>query len=106
MNTLVLTITVLLAFALVATGAPAIASAQYLGNAGAGDGTGNLTLEEALELQRERVGGPIVGIHHSGPSVPQPDIGMYIIMGAVFGSVSAVFFIKGRSGRYAAIEKR
>ena len=56
-NTLVLTVTVLLTFALVAAGAPAIASAQYLGNVGSDvdDQTG--TLKEAMQI---------------GPGIPPP----------------------------------
>ena len=53
-NTLVLAVTVLLTFALVAAGVPAIASAQYFGNDGAGKVDAS-TLEEVLKIKSDQV---------------------------------------------------
>ena len=103
MNILVLTVAVLLTFALVAVGAPAIASAQYLGNAGTGKVDAS-TLEEVLKIKSDQVQ-LVNDIKYSTwnfyPHPPQ--LGTFVIVGAAVGSVAAVFFIKGRSGRYAAM---
>ena len=53
-NTLVLTVTVLLTFTLVAAGAPASASAQYFGNDGAGKVDASM-LEEVLKIKSDQV---------------------------------------------------
>jgi len=84
----------------------AIAFAQYMGNVGSEGETGSYTLEEALELQRRRIesaeANPGTG---SGTPVISADgvVGAAVISAAVFGSISAAFFIRGRSGKYAAM---
>jgi hypothetical protein len=84
----------------------AVAFAQYMGNVGSEGQTGTYTLEEALELQRRRVESAAAN-PASGSGTPYLDaggvIGAAAIAFAVFGSISALFFIKGRSGKYAAM---
>jgi hypothetical protein len=83
-----------------------IAFAQYMGNVGSGGETGSYTLEEALELQRRRIqsaeANPSSG---SGTPYISADgvVGASIIAGAVFGGIAGAFFLKGRSGKYAAM---
>lgn len=63
------------------------------------------TISDAVKLARERVktaqenpgsgsGTPIMSIDGA--------LGASVISGAVFGGIAAAFFVKGRSGRYAA----
>lgn len=84
----------------------AVAFAQYMGNVGGDGETGSYTLEEALELQRRRIesaeANPAAG---SGTPYISADgvVGAAIIAAAVFGSVSGAFFLKSRSGKYAAM---
>ena len=83
-----------------------VAFAQYMGNVGSGGETGTYTLEEALELQRRRIesaeANPAAG---SGTPVLSADgiFGAAAITAAVFGSMSAALFLRGRSGKYAAM---
>ena len=83
-----------------------IAFAQYMGNVGSEGETGSYTLEEALELQRRRIqsaeANPAAG---SGTPYISADgvVGASIIAGAVFGGIAGAFFLKGRSGKYAAM---
>jgi len=83
-----------------------IAFAQYMGNVGAGGETGTFTLEEALELQRRRIesaeANPASG---SGTPVLSADgiFGAAAITAAVFGGMSGALFLRGRSGKYAAM---
>ncbi len=102
-NALVLTVTVILTFALVATGAPAIASAQYLGNDGAGKVDAS-TLEEVLKIKSDQVR-LVEDMKYPtwNPYPHHPQLGTFVIAGAAVGGVTAVFLIKGRSGRYAAM---
>ena len=83
-----------------------IAYAQYMGNVGDKGQTGSYTLEEALEIQRRRVEAAEAN-PASGSGTPYLDasgvLGASIIAGAVFGGISAAFFIRGRSGKYAAM---
>ena len=83
-----------------------VAFAQYMGNVGSGGETGAYTLEEALEIQRRRVEAAEAN-PASGSGTPYLDasgvVGASIIAGAVFGGISAAFFIRGRSGKYAAM---
>ena len=88
----ILTVTVLLTLAL-AVGAPTIASAQVLG-------TDPKTLEEVLKLQEYTIS--------VSPPNDQPDphfmfIGIMIVTFIGLGIIAAVFFIKGRSGKYTTI---
>lgn len=81
------------------------AFAQYMGNVGQGEETGSNTLEEALKLQAARVK---VAAENpaTGSGTPYLDasgvLGASAIAGAVFGGIAATFFLRGRSGRYAA----
>ena len=83
-----------------------VAFAQYLGNVGSQGETGKYTLEEALKLQRLRIesveANPQAG---SGTPVMDADgvFGAAAISAAVFGSVAGALFLKGRSGKYAAM---
>ena len=83
-----------------------IAFAQYMGNVGSGGETGAYTLEEALEIQRRRIEAAEAN-PASGSGTPYLDasgvVGASVIAGAVFGGIAAAFFIRGRSGKYAAM---
>ena len=83
-----------------------IAYAQYMGNVGDQGQTGAYTLEEALEIQRRRIEAAEAN-PASGSGTPYLDasgvVGASIIAGAVFGGIAAAFFIRGRSGKYAAM---
>ncbi len=83
-----------------------VAFAQYMGNVGSGGETGAYTLEEALEIQRRRIDAAEAN-PASGSGTPYLDasgvVGASIIAGAVFGGIAAAFFIRGRSGKYAAM---
>lgn len=96
----------ILAVAVISLGLTEHAFAQYMGNVDQSSGkTGKNTLEEALKLQRERVesakSNPATG---SGTPYLAADgvLGASAIAAAVFGGIAAAFFIRGRSGRYAA----
>jgi hypothetical protein len=107
MNTKVLLTASLLAVFFFGTfGAASVAFAQYMGNVGSEGETGAYTLEEALEIQRRRVEAAEAN-PASGSGTPYLDasgvVGASIIAGAVFGGISAAFFIRGRSGKYAAM---
>ncbi len=82
------------------TGASSIAFGQYLGNVGDAGETGQNTLEETLELAKRRIPG-------SGSGTPYLDatgvLGASVIAGAVFGGIAGAFFVRARSGKYAAM---
>lgn len=105
MKTSLLIVSVLAIYVLGYYGAYSLAAAQYMGNVGSGGETGVNTLEENLELARRRIeaadANPASG---SGTPYLSADgvIGASAIAGAVFGGISAAFFIRGRSGKYAA----
>mgnify|MGYP006865017295 CR=1 FL=1 len=84
----------------------AVAFAQYMGNVGDSGETGTYTLEEALELQRRRIESANAN-PASGSGTPYLDaggvIGAAVIAGAVFGGIAGAFFIRGMSGKYAAM---
>ena len=84
----------------------AIAFAQYMGNVGSEGQTGSYTLEEALEIQRRRIEAAEAN-PASGSGTPYLDasgvVGASVIAGAVFGGIAGAFFIRGRSGKYAAM---
>lgn len=92
--------------ALGSMGLAADAFAQYFGNVGDGGETGKNTLEEALALQRARVDSvatnPGAG---SGTPYLSADsvVGATAISAAIFGGIAATFFIRARSGKYAAM---
>ena len=98
--------TAILAFAVISIGMMTEqAFAQYMGNVDQSGKTGKNTLEETLKLQRERVEyaqeNPATG---SGTPYLAADgvLGASAISAAIFGGIAAAFFIRGRSGRYAA----
>ena len=98
--------TMLAVFFFGAIGAAGVAFAQYMGNVGQGGETGQYTLEEALELQRRRIEAAEAN-PASGSGTPYLDaggiVGASVIAGAVFGGIAGAFFLKGRSGKYAAM---
>ncbi len=86
-------------------GTAGLAYAQYMGNVGVGGETGSSTLEETLQLARDRV--EYVNANPgSGSGTPYLDasgiLGSTIIAGAVFGGMAGALFLKGRQGKYAA----
>ena len=95
----ILTVTVLLTLTLTA-GAPTIVSAQYFGNMSAGGETGVRTLEEALKIQEGRVP---VSQYGNLYSEPPPHSMLALMVTALLGGIATIFFIKGRSGKYAAV---
>jgi hypothetical protein len=81
------------------------AFAQYMGSVDQSGKTGKNTLEETLKLAKERVdyakANPSTG---SGTPYLAADgvLGASAISAAVFGGIAAAFFIRAKSGRYAA----
>lgn len=88
------------------SGASTVAYAQYMGNVGSGGETGQNTLEENLELAQRRIDAARDN-PGSGSGTPYLDasgvLGASVIAGAVFGGVAGAFFIRARSGKYAAM---
>ena len=84
----------------------AVAFAQYMGNVGSEGQTGSYTLEEALEIQTRRIAAAEAN-PSSGSGTPYLDasgvVGAAVIAGAVFGGIAGAFFLRGRSGKYAAM---
>ena len=87
-------------------GASSVAFAQYMGNVGSGGETGSYTLEEALEIQQRRVESAAAN-PASGSGTPYLDAngvgGAAVISAAIFGGIAGAFFLKGRTGKYAAM---
>lgn len=83
-----------------------VAFAQYMGNVGSKGETGTYTLEEALKIQASRVASAKAN-PASGSGTPYLDasgvVGASVISAAIFGGIAAAFFIRGRSGKYAAM---
>ena len=83
-----------------------VAFAQYYGNVGVNGETGANTLEEAIKLQRERV---IMANENpaTGSGTPYLDadgvLGATAISAAIFGGMAGTLFLRGRSGKYAAM---
>jgi len=107
MNTKTLLAASLIAVFVIGTYAPAlVAYAQYMGNVGSKGETGSYTLEEALEIQKRRVDAAKAN-PASGSGTPYLDaggvVGAAVISAAVFGGIAGAFFIRGRSGKYAAM---
>jgi hypothetical protein len=102
----ILTASLIAVFVVGTFGASSLAFAQYMGNVGSEGQTGSFTLEEALELQKRRVDSAAAN-PAAGSGTPVIDAngvgGAAVISAAVFGSISAAFFFKGRSGKYAAM---
>ncbi len=88
------------------TGASSIAFGQYLGNVGDAGETGQNTLEETLELAKRRIEAAQDN-PGSGSGTPYLDatgvLGASVIAGAVFGGIAGAFFVRARSGKYAAM---
>lgn len=91
--------------AVMATGTIAPAFAQYLGSVGEAGETGASTLEETLELAKRRVEA-VEAYPSTGSGTPylaaEGVIGASAIAGAVFGGIAIAFFMKARTGKYAA----
>ena len=107
MNTKILLAASLIAvFTIGLSAQSSVAFAQYMGNVGSEGQTGSYTLEEALEIQTRRVASadanPAAG---SGTPYISADgvVGAAVIAGAVFGGIAGAFFIRGKSGKYAAM---
>lgn len=83
-----------------------VAFAQYLGNVGSQGETGQNTLEEILAIQASRIAAAESN-PGAGSGTPYLDasgvVGAAVIAGAVFGGIAAAFFVRGRSGKYAAM---
>lgn len=83
-----------------------VAHAQYMGNVGSQGETGQNTLEEALAIQESRIES-VRNNPGAGSGTPYLDaggvVGAAVIAGAVFGGIAAAFFIRGKSGKYAAM---
>ncbi len=86
-------------------GTVGLAFAQYMGNVGAGSETGASTLEETLQLARDRVA-YVEANPGSGSGTPYLDasgiLGSTIIAGAIFGGMAGALIFKGMRGKYAA----
>ena len=84
--------------------ATGVAYAVYLGNPGQDGTTGVGTLEEAIDLARQKVviakEQPAAG---SGTPFLAADgvLGASAISAGVFGGIAVAFIVKGRHGRYA-----
>ena len=91
--------------ALGSLGFTGFAYAQYMGNVGGQGETGQNTLEETLELAKRRIDAAESN-PASGSGTPYLDaggvVGASIIAGAVFGGIATAFFVRSRSGKYAA----
>ena len=86
-------------------GTVGLAYAQYMGNVGSMGETGAATLEETLQLARDRVNYAEAN-PATGSGTPYLDasgiLGSTIIAGAIFGGMAAALIFKGRQGKYAA----
>ena len=100
MNTrTLLTATILSVFFFGTMGMVTIASAQYMGNIG---DTGEF---EEIYLPPIRKAVPDNPSSELGVSYFDATgvVGVSIIIGAVFGGIAGTFFLRGRSGKYAAM---
>lgn len=107
MNTkVILSVAIMTVFMLGYYGASSVAFAQYMGNVGSQGETGQGTLEETLELAI-RKGEAVASNPGAGSGTPYLDaggvVGASIIAGAIFGGIAAAFFVRARSGKYAAM---
>ncbi|MYB30736.1 MAG: hypothetical protein F4Y18_06875 [Cenarchaeum sp. SB0663_bin_5] len=107
MNTkVILSVAIMTVFMLGYYGASSVAFAQYMGNIGSQGETGQNTLEETLLLAQRRIEAAESN-PSSGSGTPYLDaggvVGASIIAGAVFGGIAAAFFVRARSGKYAAM---
>jgi len=108
MNNKVLLTTSLLAVLVIGTYGPLVVAfgQTYMGNVGDKGETGARTLEEALKIQAARVASAKAN-PATGSGTPYLDasgvVGASVISAAIFGGIAAAFFIRGRSGKYAAM---
>ena len=86
-------------------GTAGLAYAQYMGNVGSMGETGASTLEETLQLARDRVS-YVEANPGAGSGTPILDatgiLGSTIIAGAVFGGMAVGLFLKGSQGKFAS----
>lgn len=108
MNTkVILSVAIMTVFMLGYYGASSVAFAQpYLGNIGPDGETGQNTVEEHIKLNQAMM--EIVKANPStGSGTPYLDldgvVGASIISAAIFGGIAGTFFVRARSGRYAAM---
>jgi hypothetical protein len=105
-NKTILAASLIAVFVVGTFGASSVAFAQYMGNVGSGGETGSFTLEEALKIQQSRIES-VKANPASGSGTPVLDAsgvgGAAVISAAIFGGIAGAFFIKGRSGKYAAM---
>ncbi len=105
-TTILLTASLIAVFTIGMSASSAVAFAQYMGNIGSEGQTGSYTLEEILEIQTRRIAAAEAN-PSSGSGTPYLDaggvVGAAVIAGAVFGGIAGAFFIRGRSGKYAAM---
>ena len=89
-----------------AMGAASIAFAQYMGNAGGSGEPGADMIKDNLSIR--------LGVGITERAAQNPDrglsyldadgaVGVSVAMGAVFGGAAGAFFLRGRSGKYAAV---
>lgn len=107
MNTKILLAASLIAVFAIGTYAPSlVVYAQYMGSVGPEGETGSYTLEEALAIQRARIES-VQNNPGAGSGTPYLDasgvVGSVVISAAIFGSIAGALFIRGRSGKYAAM---
>ena len=100
MNTKVIVMAMtLLTLVLVATGAPAIASAQYFGGDALDQSRDGFTFDELIHA---KISNP--STYHAETAVlSHAPFVTLLIMGVTAGAIASTFFIKGRSGRYATV---
>jgi hypothetical protein len=105
-KTILLTASLIAVFTIGYYAENAIAFAQYMGNVGSQGETGEYTLEEALEIQTRRIESAAAN-PGAGSGTPYLDangvVGAVAISAAVFGGIAGALFIRGRSGKYAAM---
>ena len=105
-NKAILATSLIAVFVIGTFGASSVAFAQYMGNVGSQGETGAYTLEEALEIQQRRVQAAADN-PASGSGTPYLDAsgvgGAAVISAAIFGGIAGAFFLKGRTGKYAAM---
>ncbi len=83
-----------------------LASAQYFGNPSEDGNTGVGTIEEALKLANEKV---VIAEEKEGAGSGTPYfaadgvIGATTITAGIFGGIAAMFFVRARHGKYAAL---
>ncbi len=80
--------------------------APYSGNVGPEGQTGSYTLEEALKLSlaKQALVAENNGLGSGTPLLSLDGmVGASIVSAGIFGGIAAAFFVKGKSGKYAAM---